>query len=705
VGEVSIELNNEQKLAVEATDKLLIVLAGPGSGKTRVIIHKLNYIIAKLGVAPENILALTFTNKAASEIRERFEKAANPFTSNKVWISTFHSLALNILRSNVKASGLNENFTLLDSGDSKKVIKNLTIRMGYDYDKHELKDLSGAISNYKNGNYEFDTDEEVIYQAYQRKLKELNSIDFDDILLICLEMLSKEKAILGRYRAKFQYLLIDEFQDTNYIQHAIVDLFLGYNTQTVLVGDVDQSIYGWRNANPEQLKVLMPKARVIRLIGNYRSKSNIVNLCNKLIQNNYLSGREDMSSVSGDNGEAVEYHKFIESKDECTVMVDLLNRTTGSKAILIRVNSMSRELEEALNLKAIPYTIVGGVRFYERAEIKDALAYIKFALNPFDLLSFERIINTPKRKLGAKTVEKILGYSQTNSMNLLDASTALISKNPEGYNFCKGILKLRVLIKDDLNKALKYVYNDMGLRSYYKKIDEETKSTHVENLDSLLNAVREYTTKSSVSIDGIIQEFDDGEGFALKFIENATLNSVKESSEINGIEIMTVHMAKGKEFDTVWVPGLEDSIYPHYLPGESPDEEEERRLLFVACSRAKEKLYLSSSYSRLKYGEYASNRESPFIKEIANCYTVFDQGQHFGAERWSRPAQKYINLLNHKTLSQSEVDNLVLGDTLTHQSFGQGVVIEIDGSTLTIKFSSGPKIINALKAPLQIADK
>lgn len=704
-------LNKEQKIAVESESRLLIVLAGPGSGKTRVIVEKLKYLVEKKGVPAENILALSFTNKAANEVRERFSVNQNPFLSNKIWISTFHSLGLNILRNNQKATPLKPNFLLVDSDDSKKILKNVMENLGLSFDKKEFRDVLTAISNFRNDSAVLDLETHKIYDAYRRKMNDLNAIDYDDILTLTLKLLKENSEIRNKYIERFSYLLIDEFQDTNKVQHDIVSLFINNNKQTILVGDIDQSIYGWRNARPDHMVSLLSKGEVVHLTGNYRSKKPIVELCNNLIANNMIPGRKPMFSAHSDqDDEPVEFRKFIDSRNEVKAMVSIVKNKEGSKAILIRTNAMSREIEEELNLQAVPYSLVGGTRFYERREIKDALAYIRFTLNPFDALSFERIVNTPRRKIGAKTLARIQEFSFENKKDFLTSIKECLPDSHGSLDFYKSIQELNKLLDIDLKKALKYVFEDIGLLNYYRTSNEFNKEDEggvtsldrVENLKELISAVEQFSTKPVAYLDGIEEEYDSPRTFAVKFLENASINSSKEDDNSANLKIMTIHSAKGKEFDTVWVPALEEGLLPHYLTDEQPDVEEERRLLFVACSRARNKLYLSASSQRLKYGKLNSNTLSRFFSEIKPTLAIFDEGQHFGVNRWSRDVKEYSPVLRSGSLSIEEIQSLKSGEIVTHPVFGKGVVTAIEEGTATIKFGETSRIMNLRIAPLKI---
>lgn len=674
-------LNDKQLEAVNHTEGPCLVLAGAGSGKTRVLTERIIKLIDD-GVSPYNILAITFTNKAAKEMRVRVQNKIGD-VANSIFIGTFHSFGLRILRENYDAIGYLSNITILDTDDTKSLIKRILKENSFDPADYDIKHIISKISSAKNDGIsplefsklflnEHDKVIGLVYEKYLKLLKENNSVDFDDLLLKPVEIFKKRKDILEKYQERFRYILVDEYQDTNSIQYELCKMLAKKYNNIFVVGDANQSIYSWRNADYRNILNFekdYKNAHVVLLEENYRSTNTILKAANSVIKNNNEGTKLNLWTSIGD-GEKVEYIRVEDEIKESSFVINKIKELVSEGysysdfAVLYRTNAQSRTVEEAFVRNNIPYNIIGSYYFYNRKEIKDLIAYLNLIYNTNDSVSLERVINTPKRGIGTKTIDTIREKANMNDISLFDA----IDSGKE-LEFKKLILEL---IEDSKTMNLSDLIEDVlvktGLRREYeldKSIESDTK---VENLNEF----------KSLAVN-----FEDNGIYDLStFLENIMLVSDKGqyAEDDNNVNIMTLHSAKGLEFNIVFILGMEEGIFPHSRSFESAKElEEERRLCYVGITRAKKKLYLLSARTRTLYGRTSGTIESRFIKEIDPTLINIKNESVKKDEN-----KKVSNMYSNKT-----VDGLKAGDTVIHTIFGEGVIIKISGDIATIAFKYG----------------
>lgn len=674
-------LNDKQLEAVNHTEGPCLVLAGAGSGKTRVLTERIIKLIDD-GVSPYNILAITFTNKAAKEMRVRVQNKIGD-VANSIFIGTFHSFGLRILRENYDAIGYSSNITILDTDDTKSLIKRILKENSFDPADYDIKHIISKISSAKNDGIsplefsklflnEHDKVIGLVYEKYLKLLKENNSVDFDDLLLKPVEIFKKRKDILEKYQERFRYILVDEYQDTNSIQYELCKMLAKKYNNIFVVGDANQSIYSWRNADYRNILNFekdYKNAHVVLLEENYRSTNTILKAANSVIKNNNEGTKLNLWTSIGD-GEKVEYIRVEDEIKESSFVINKIKELVSEGysysdfAVLYRTNAQSRTVEEAFVRNNIPYNIIGSYYFYNRKEIKDLIAYLNLIYNTNDSVSLERVINTPKRGIGTKTIDTIREKANMNDISLFDA----IDSGKE-LEFKKLILEL---IEDSKTMNLSDLIEDVlvktGLRREYeldKSIESDTK---VENLNEF----------KSLAVN-----FEDNGIYDLStFLENIMLVSDKGqyAEDDNNVNIMTLHSAKGLEFNIVFILGMEEGIFPHSRSFESARElEEERRLCYVGITRAKKKLYLLSARTRTLYGRTSGTIESRFIKEIDPTLINIKNESVKKDEN-----KKVSNMYSNKT-----VDGLKAGDTVIHTIFGEGVIIKISGDIATIAFKYG----------------
>lgn len=674
-------LNDKQLEAVNHTEGPCLVLAGAGSGKTRVLTERIIKLIDD-GVSPYNILAITFTNKAAKEMRVRVQNKIGD-VANSIFIGTFHSFGLRILRENYDAIGYSSNITILDTDDTKSLIKRILKENSFDPADYDIKHIISKISSAKNDGIsplefsklflnEHDKVIGLVYEKYLKLLKENNSVDFDDLLLKPVEIFKKRKDILEKYQERFRYILVDEYQDTNSIQYELCKMLAKKYNNIFVVGDANQSIYSWRNADYRNILNFekdYKNAHVVLLEENYRSTNTILKAANSVIKNNNEGTKLNLWTSIGD-GEKVEYIRVEDEIKESSFVINKIKELVSEGysysdfAVLYRTNAQSRTVEEAFVRNNIPYNIIGSYYFYNRKEIKDLIAYLNLIYNTNDSVSLERVINTPKRGIGTKTIDNIREKANMNDISLFDA----IDSGKE-LEFKKLILEL---IEDSKTMNLSDLIEDVlvktGLRREYeldKSIESDTK---VENLNEF----------KSLAVN-----FEDNGIYDLStFLENIMLVSDKGqyAEDDNNVNIMTLHLAKGLEFNIVFILGMEEGIFPHSRSFESAKElEEERRLCYVGITRAKKKLYLLSARTRTLYGRTSGTIESRFIKEIDPTLINIKNESVKKDEN-----KKVSNMYSNKT-----VDGLKAGDTVIHTIFGEGVIIKISGDIATIAFKYG----------------
>ena len=674
-------LNDKQLEAVNHTEGPCLVLAGAGSGKTRVLTERIIKLIDD-GVSPYNILAITFTNKAAKEMRVRVQNKIGD-VADSIFIGTFHSFGLRILRENYDAIGYSSNITILDTDDTKSLIKRILKENSFDPADYDIKHIISKISSAKNDGIsplefsklflnEHDKVIGLVYEKYLKLLKENNSVDFDDLLLKPVEIFKKRKDILEKYQERFRYILVDEYQDTNSIQYELCKMLAKKYNNIFVVGDANQSIYSWRNADYRNILNFekdYKNAHVVLLEENYRSTNTILKAANSVIKNNNEGTKLNLWTSIGD-GEKVEYIRVEDEIKESSFVINKIKELVSEGysysdfAVLYRTNAQSRTVEEAFVRNNIPYNIIGSYYFYNRKEIKDLIAYLNLIYNTNDSVSLERVINTPKRGIGTKTIDNIREKANMNDISLFDA----IDSGKE-LEFKKLILEL---IEDSKTMNLSDLIEDVlvktGLRREYeldKSIESDTK---VENLNEF----------KSLAVN-----FEDNGIYDLStFLENIMLVSDKGqyAEDDNNVNIMTLHSAKGLEFNIVFILGMEEGIFPHSRSFESAKElEEERRLCYVGITRAKKKLYLLSARTRTLYGRTSGTIESRFIKEIDPTLINIKNESVKKDEN-----KKVSNMYSNKT-----VDGLKAGDTVIHTIFGEGVIIKISGDIATIAFKYG----------------
>lgn len=626
-------LNKQQREAVEHTEGPLLILAGAGSGKTRVLTHRIAYLINEKNVYPSNILAITFTNKAAREMKERVQNLLEG--SYDMWVSTFHSACARILRMEIeKLSGYKKNFIIFDTDDQVKLIKECLKELNYNEKNFPPKEMISSISKAKDQlmtpskfmdryGRDFRLKKVAdIYSLYQKKLMANNALDFDDILFKTVEIFQNNPDVLQRYQQKFKYIMVDEYQDTNYCQYMLVNLLAKSHRNLCVVGDDNQSIYSWRGAdigNILNFEKDFPDAKVIKLEQNYRSTQTILDAANSVISNNFGRKNKRLWTDNGEGRPIVSY-KAMDERDEADFIigeVDRLSfqeqRSLNNFAILYRTNAQSRVLEEMCMARGIPYKIVGGHRFYDRMEVKDVIAYLRVIQDPEGDLSIKRIINVPKRGIGKATLDTLEDYARQNGISIYEALLFVDSIEGIGKKAKNSIKEFVRLIAELMDLAEKEsaseVINQVIIRSGYleelEKGDDEDQERG-KNIKELISAALEYEEKNEDnSLTG--------------FLENMALMSDIDGldEEREGITMMTLHSAKGLEFPVVFICGLEEGLFPTQRAFfEEHQLEEERRLMYVGVTRAKEKLYLTSAFERTLYGNTSYTMESRFLREI-----------------------------------------------------------------------------------------
>ena len=699
-------LNPQQQEAVLHTDGPLLILAGAGSGKTRVLTHRIAYLIKEQGVNPWNIMAITFTNKAAEEMRERVDKIVG-MGSESVWVSTFHSSCVRILRRYIDRIGYENNFSIYDTDDQKTLMKDICKRLEVDTKVTKERALLSAISRAKDegvgpdeyrlnamGDYKLQKVAEV-YTEYQNQLKKNNALDFDDLLVKTVELFKSCPEVLDSYQERFRYIMVDEYQDTNTIQFQFVSLLAGKYRNLCVVGDDDQSIYKFRGANIGNIlgfEQVFPDAKVIKLEQNYRSTQNILDCANEVIRNN--QGRKEKRLwTDNEEGELIRFRQFLNGYEEAEFIAgdiqDKVRRAENSYkdfAILYRTNAQSRLFEEKFLLANIPYKLVGGVNFYARKEIKDILAYLKTVDNARDDIAVKRIINVPKRGIGAASISKIQDYADEMGISFYEA--AKIAEEVPGMGRSAAKVKPFVTFIQSLRSQLEYVSvselfnNIMEETGYVKDLElEETEEAkaRIENIDELYSKIVTYEEENEHPTLG---------GFLEEVALIADIDTVDESDE--RVLLMTLHSAKGLEFPNVYLAGMEDGIFPSYMTISSDDRdelEEERRLCYVGITRAMKHLTLSSAQMRMIRGETQYNKVSRFVREIPR--ELVDMGRPIPEKKapeinlgssYEQMRQAFrAKAFEPKQFTVKKADGLDygVGDTVKHVKFGIGTVKDI----------------------------
>ena len=730
-------LNKEQLEAVKTVDGPLLILAGAGSGKTRVITYRIAHLI-EIGVYPGNILAITFTNKAADEMKERVIELIGE-EAKSMWISTFHSACVRILRANIEKLGYNKNFVIYDSQEQEKLIDECLKELNFDNKLYKPREILSKIGSLKDTL----TDEEDYYKKYaddfknkvvartfllyQKKLKNSNALDFDDIINKTVKLFQTYPDVLNRYQRKFKYILVDEYQDTNRAQYELINLLAKGHKNLCVVGDDDQSIYGWRGADIRNILDFekdYPSCKVIKLEQNYRCTKKILDAANYVIANNEQRKPKKLwtENKTGDN---IKFYRAENERGEARFILDEIKDLTSTDfkykdvAILYRNNAMSRVLEEALITNNIPYKVIGGFRFYDRMEVKDIMAYLKVINNPLDNISVLRIVNVPKRGIGASTIDTIREYANQNEISIYSAileSEKIDGLNSRALNAVQKFISLMGSLaaafeKMDVPELINEVIEKTGYVDELKKENTKESTERIENIQEFYSAALEFKEKSE-------------DKSLSAFLEKLSLVSDQDSLDDNGgITLMTLHSAKGLEFPIVFIAGCEDGIFPHYSARDDKDElEEERRLCYVGITRAKQKLYMTCAKQRMLFGRIMFNPISMFVDEIPETY-VDDLSKNDSSLKVSYDYKSIFNykktqnnFLNQpsyvsqqiKPVSNSIDSNDVKpGSKINHKIFGCGTIVSIkdsdSGKIITVAFDKGGiKNLMLNSAPIEI---
>lgn len=720
-------LNKEQQQAVQHTEGPLLILAGAGSGKTKVLTVRVAYLLAQ-GVNPYEILAITFTNKAAKEMKSRVEGLVGD-VANRIWLSTFHSFCAKFLRFEIDSFlGYNSNFTIYDTSDSQAVIKAALKALNLDDKYYPVGAMIAAISDAKN-QLLFTSDfrkqardfyqQKVadVYEYYERELRKNNALDFDDLLLVAVKLLQSNAAVLDKYSHRFRYVMIDEYQDTNHAQYLLAKLLASHWKNIAVVGDADQSIYAWRGADIQNILDFekdYPNCTSIKLEQNYRSTKIILDAANAVIDNN--EGRPKKNLWTDKTEGAKIQHFTAQSEHEEAAFIgdtiakkhDIHDVPYGDMAILYRTNAQSRVLEEALIKRALPYTMVGGTKFYDRKEIKDVLAYLRVLYNPFDDLSLLRIINVPKRSIGATTVAKLQEYARANGTSLFMTLTQLhLIDSIKGKTKEKleefGILIFTLVSEMENRTVLDILESILDRTGYLAQLEESTDpqdQARAENIGELLSVAKDF---QDTNPSGTVEDFLE---------QVALVNDVDSfEQEESKVTLMTLHAAKGLEFPIVFLGGLEEGLFPHSRTLMNPEEiEEERRLAYVGITRAEKELYISNATTRTVFGRTSSYLPSRFIDEIPEELVDGLRAKRKVPDDIKRHVPQHMSVTSRpvtKPIVRNEViADWKVGDTAIHSKWGNGKVINVAGEgagmKLTIEFpTQGIRVVMAKFAPVK----
>ncbi|GEP71749.1 DNA helicase [Lentilactobacillus rapi] len=731
-------LNKDQKDAVVHTEGPVLIMAGAGSGKTRVLTHRIAYIIEHNHVMPWHILAITFTNKAAKEMRERVAKLLDD-SGNDVWVSTFHALCVRILRRNIDLLGYNRAFTIADTSEQRTLVKRVLRDLNIDPKKFDPRSILSSISNAKNDlltpkQYKaqavsaFDQIVADVYERYQAELRQNESLDFDDLIMITIQLFEQHQDVLEYYQDKFHYIHVDEYQDTNEAQYKLVNTLAQKNQNICVVGDADQSIYGWRGANMQNIldfKKDYPNAHVTLLEQNYRSTKTVLDAANSVIAHN--DNRADKNLwTENEKGDQISYYRGQTENDEARYVVAKIQeemkkpkRNYGSFAILYRTNAQSRVIEETLLKSNIPYTMVGGHKFYDRKEIRDILSYLTLLGNPNDSMSFERVINEPKRGIGATSIEKLRLFANDHGWSLLDAAKNVDLANEISSRAKNSIAAFEQMISQiyakmdqlSITELTEELLDKSGYLSTLKASKSLEAQTRLENLEEFISVTQKYDEANSE---------ETGQDNLVNFLSDLALVSDQDDLEDDNsqVTLMTLHAAKGLEFPVVFLMGMEEGLFP--LARAAADEselQEERRLAYVGITRAKEKLYITNAYSRMLYGRRQNNPESRFVNEIKPELIHYDNQQQAEtplttpfdrrtrratATTYHRPDQ----IVEKPKGTGADRKAWEVGDKVSHKAWGTGTVVKVSGTgedmELDIAFQEqGIKRLLAAFAPIK----
>ena len=739
-------LNPQQKKAVQITEGPLLVVAGAGSGKTSVLTRRIAYLVAEKGIAPWNILAITFTNKAATEMREREHKLLGQ-QADSIWMSTFHALCVRILRRDAEKIGYTSNFSIADSAEQLTLIKHIQKEQNINPKMYEPRRILSAISNGKNdlltpdaysasAASPFEKVTAQVYQEYQKRLKNDQIMDFDDLIMQTLVLFKTDPAVLHYYQNKFRYLLVDEYQDTNQAQYELCHALAAQYKNICVVGDADQSIYGWRGANMENIMNFEKDyhdagVQTVKLEQNYRSTGHILAAANAVIKNNSNRKAKKLWTDQGE-GAKVTYYRAQSGDDEAHFIIAKIQEEVEEKkrsyhdfAVLYRTNAQSRTVEESFVKSNVPYQIVGGHKFYDRKEIMDIMAYLKLVANPSDSMSFNRIINTPKRGIGPVSVRRFMDFARENNLSILGAFDHL---NMSGVT-ARAAAKLSdfgAKLRDAINFAKDHsvtgltekILQDFGYTAALKAEHTIEAETRLENLDEFLSVTKRFDDEYEENDDS-----DETENALSDFLAEVSLLSDQDDLANNDdqVALMTLHAAKGLEFPVVFLVGMEDGLFPLSRSLMEDDQlEEERRLAYVGITRAKRELFLTNAYSRMMYGRMQNNPPSRFLEEIdqddldiENSVPITFSNDNYqtqtapfaNADERAR-AQVYTPKVKPAGAVGAEKKGWNVGDQVEHKSWGKGVVTKVNGKgedmELDIAFSGkGIKRLLAAFAPIK----
>lgn len=758
-------MNDRQAEAVQTTEGPLLIMAGAGSGKTRVLTHRIAYLIDEKYVNPWNILAITFTNKAAREMRER-AMALNPATQDTL-IATFHSMCVRILRREADHIGYNRNFTIVDPGEQRTLMKRILKNLNLDPKKWNERAILGTISNAKNDlldekAYEMQAGDmytQIVakcYKGYQEELRRSESMDFDDLIMMTLRLFDQNPDVLAYYQQRYQYIHVDEYQDTNHAQYQLVKLLASRFKNICVVGDADQSIYGWRGADMQNILDFekdYPQAKVVLLEENYRSTKKILQAANEVINNNRNRRPKKLWTKNAD-GEQLVYYRANNEQDEAVFVASTISNMAHEMgknfkdfAVLYRTNAQSRTIEEALLKSNIPYTMVGGTKFYSRKEIRDVISYLNVIANTADNISYERIVNEPKRGVGPGTLEKIRTFANTQNMSLLDASEQIMLSGVKGkaaqavWDFANLLLNLRAnLDKYSITELVEVVLEKSGYLEALQLQNTLESQARIENIEEFLSVTKNFDETNEDAPD---DEF--GIDKLGRFLNDLALIADTDDGKEEAAEVtlMTLHAAKGLEFPVVFLIGMEEGVFPLSRAAEDPDElEEERRLAYVGITRAEEVLCMTNANTRTLFGKTSYNRPTRFLREISddllqyqglaraanssfgikytkNQPTQFGQGMSLSQALQERKSQAQPRSASQSSIvskgplpfgkssqEQAKTVDWQIGDIALHKKWGEGTVLEVSGSgstqELKIKFPEiGLKKLLAAVAPIE----
>ena len=767
-------LNGPQRQAVECTEGPLLVLAGAGSGKTRVLTYRIAHLIDDMHVAPWEILAITFTNKAAAEMRERLGGLVGP-RSRGMWVSTFHSMCVRILRADAERMGFTRNFTIYDTDDQKRLYKEIMSELDIDPKRFPVNALMNRISTAKNelivpGDFAKQASDPVgkvaarVYERLQQRLKAANAFDFDDLLLYAYLLLKHHEDVLAAYQGRFRYIMVDEYQDTNHAQYAICGLLAAKHHNIMVVGDDDQSIYSWRGAdirNILEFEQDYPDANTVKLEQNYRSVGNVLAAANAVIANNQHRKAKKLFTDAED-GDKIQVYMASDERDEGRWIAGEIEKRHGAGmsynqiAVFYRTNAQSRMLEDMLLRAGVPYRIVGGTRFFDRAEIRDVMAYLTLVVNPADDIAAKRIINVPRRGIGKTTIERIEQFAIEMDMPFLEAAELAIVDPELRASTRKAVAEFVGLLKDaqsyggELRNVVQAIIDKSGLIASLEAENTDEARGRIENIQEFLSVVNEFSethTEDDAEYEAPTVEAEDGgqvegegkppvrvlRGNSLAdFIEWVRLRTDLDTMAEDGraVTLMTVHSSKGLEFDCVFVAGMEETLFPHMNSVNDPAGiEEERRLAYVAITRARKKLYLTCASQRQIFGQTSANPVSRFIHEIPSelRQTTGLGSAGFSGTGWEkRGSRRGISgsgseagggrVFGRSSASGSRGRDDVrghasrdagkkaaakmtfaAGDMVDHKTFGRGKVTKVDGDTLYVKFAKTGQTKKLLK--------